>query len=193
VPKDRHKTTFETKWGSYQYTIMSFGLRNAPDVFSRVVVGAFKEFIHKFLEAYLYDWILFSLLKDHIETMWLMLDRCRQYQISLNLKKCIFCAPFGILLGHVVCKQGFLVDLVKIVVIVNFPPPTSVRLLRTTLSYKGYYKKFIRGYVHITALMEKLLKKKSWFQWNEDYQQGLDILKQNLVTVSILVFSDWKK
>jgi hypothetical protein len=72
---------------------------------------------------------VFSLLKDHIETLHLMLDRCRQFHISLNFKKCIFCATFGILLGHVVCKQGLLVDPMKVVVIVDFPPPTSVRQL----------------------------------------------------------------
>jgi hypothetical protein len=125
APEDRHKMTFVTEWGSYQYTVMSFGLKNAPVVFSRVVVTTFKEFIHKFLEVYLDDWTVFILLKYHIETLWLMLDRCRQYHISLNLKKCIFCAPFGILLGHVVCKQGLLVDPAKIVVIVNFPPPNQ--------------------------------------------------------------------
>jgi hypothetical protein len=106
APEDRQKTTFATELGSYQYTVMQFGLKNAPVVFSRVVVVAFKEFIHQFLEVYLDDWTIFNPLKDHIETLRLMLDRCRQYQISLNLKKCIFRAPFGILLGHVVCKQG---------------------------------------------------------------------------------------
>jgi hypothetical protein len=108
VQEDRYKTTFVTEWGSYQYTVMPFGLKNAPAIFSRVVVATFKEFIHKFLEVYLDDWTVFSLLKDHIEVLRLMLDRCRQCHISLNLKKCIFCAPFGILLGHVVCKQGII-------------------------------------------------------------------------------------
>jgi hypothetical protein len=46
--------------------MMPFGLKNALAVFSRVVVAAFKKFIHKFLEVYLDDWIVFSLLKDHI-------------------------------------------------------------------------------------------------------------------------------
>jgi hypothetical protein len=55
--EDRHKTTFATEWGSYQYTVMPFGLKNALAVFSRVVVASFKEFIHKFLEVYLDDWI----------------------------------------------------------------------------------------------------------------------------------------
>jgi hypothetical protein len=63
----------------------------------------------------------------------------------LNIKKCIFNAPFGIFLGHVVCKQGLLVDPAKIVVIVNLPPPKSVHQLRATLGHTGYYRKFIKG------------------------------------------------
>jgi hypothetical protein len=84
--------------------MMPFGLNNSPAIFSRVVVDAFKDFIHKFLEVYLDDWTVLSLLKDNIEVLRLILDRCRQCQISLNIKKCIFNAPFGIFLGHVVCK-----------------------------------------------------------------------------------------
>ena len=44
--KDRDKTMFSTEWGSYQYTVMPFGLKNAPAIFSRVVIATFKEFIH---------------------------------------------------------------------------------------------------------------------------------------------------
>ena len=82
-----------------------------------------------------------------------MLDRCRQCHISLNLKKCIFCAPFGILLGHVVCKQGLLVDPSKIAVILGLQPPTLVTELRETLVHTRYYKKFIKGYAQITTLL----------------------------------------
>jgi hypothetical protein len=132
-----HKTMFSTEWGSYQYTVMSFALKNAPAIFSRVVVEAFKEFLHKYLEAYFDDWIVFSLLKNHIECLRLMLDKCRKCQISLNLKKCIFFSPFGVLLGHIVCKQGLLVDPSKIAIIVDLPPPTSVKQLRIALGHTG--------------------------------------------------------
>jgi hypothetical protein len=161
--EDRHKTTFATKWGGYRYTVMPFGLKNAPIVFSRVVVAAFKDFIPKFLEVYLDYWTVFSLLKDHIEVLGLIFNGCRQCKISLNLKKCIFCTPFGILLGHVVCKQGLLVDSAKIVVILDLQPPTSVRQLRATLGHTRYYMKFIKGYVRITTPMDKLLKKEANF------------------------------
>jgi hypothetical protein len=81
---------------------MPFGLKNAPTIFSRVVIIAFKEFIHQFLEVYLDDWKIYSPLKDHVGVLRMMLERCRQCQISLNNKKCIFGTPFGILLVHIV-------------------------------------------------------------------------------------------
>ena len=73
---------------------MPFGLNNAPTIFSRVVFEAFKEFLHKLFEAYFDDWTVFSLLKDHIECLRLILDKCRQCQTALNLKRCIFLFTF---------------------------------------------------------------------------------------------------
>jgi hypothetical protein len=75
--EDCHKTTFAIEWGSYQYTMMTFGLNNSLAIFSRVVIEAFKVFLHKFIEAYFDDWTVFSLLKNHIECLRLMLDKCR--------------------------------------------------------------------------------------------------------------------
>ena len=69
---------------------MPFGLKNAPAIFSRVVVAIFKEYIHKFLEVYFDDWIVFELIDKHIGDLILMLEKCRQYQISLNLKNVYF-------------------------------------------------------------------------------------------------------
>jgi hypothetical protein len=102
---------------------------------------------------------MYSLLKDHVEVLILMLERCRKCHISLNIKKFIFGTPFGILLGYIVCKQGLLVDPAKIAVIVKLPPPKSVRQLKETLGNINYYRKFINGYGKITMPMVKLLNK----------------------------------
>ena len=84
-------------------------------------------------------------------------------------------------------------DPAKIVIIVYLPPPMTVKKLRTTLGRIGYYRKFIRGYVEVTTLMENLLKKDVKFQWNEQCQESLDVLKNEMVTSPILVFLEWKK
>ena len=80
--EDIHKTTFAIEWGYFQYTVMPSSLKNAPAIFSRVVVKAFKKFLYKFLEAYLDDWTIFSLLKNHIECLRLMLDSAGNVRLS---------------------------------------------------------------------------------------------------------------
>ena len=94
--------------------VMPFSLKNAPATFSRIVMVAFKDFIHKFLKVYLDDCTVFTLIKDNVESLGMMLECCHQYQISPKLKKCIFCATFGILLAHVVFHDGILVEPAKI-------------------------------------------------------------------------------
>jgi hypothetical protein len=62
------------------------------------------------------------------------------------------------------CKQGLLVYPSNISIIVDIPPPTSIRQLHTALGHTGYDRKFIKGYAQITTPMENLLKKDSKFQ-----------------------------
>jgi hypothetical protein len=85
-----------------------------------------------------------------------------------------------------------LVDPAKIAVIVNIPPPKSIIKLIETFGHIGYYRKFIKGYVQITASMEKLLRKDNNFQWNEDFHRGLDTLKEKMVIAPIVVFPYWE-
>jgi hypothetical protein len=57
--------------------MMPFGLKNLLAIFSRVAIASFKEFIHLFLELYLDDWTIYSILEDHLEVLRLMLEICR--------------------------------------------------------------------------------------------------------------------
>ena len=79
-------------------------------------------------------------------------------------------------------------DPAKIMIIVDLPPPSTVKQLRTTLGHMGYYQKFIRGYAKVTVPMEKLLKKDVKFQWSEKFQESLEVFKNKRVIAHILVF-----
>lgn len=127
VEEDKKKKTSTTEWVSFAYHVMPFRLKNTLEVFSQIVIATFQEYIHKFLEVYMDDWGVYSLLKNHVTLLRIMFDRCRQLQISLNLKKCICAIPFGTLLGHVVCKQCVCVDPAKVEVIINIEAPKTVK------------------------------------------------------------------
>lgn len=68
---------------------------------------------------------MFGLVKKHVSNLHMMLDTCRKHEVSLNLKKCIFCVPFEIFLRHIVCQQGLMVDPAKFMVINNLDAPTN--------------------------------------------------------------------
>jgi hypothetical protein len=97
------------------------------------------------------------------------------------MSKCIFFSPFGVLLRYIVCKNGLLVDPSKIDIIVDLPPPTSVKQLHTALGNIGYYRKFIKGYAQITSRMEKLMKIYCQFSWTKECETRFDTLKQKMV------------
>ena len=115
------------------------------------------------------DWAIYGLEKYHTANLRLMLEQCRQLKISLNLKKCIFCVPFKILLGHIICKEVMLVDPSNTVVNIDLPTPTILKQIREKLGYARYYWKFIRGYTIIMTLIEKLLKKDVKLKFNDAF------------------------
>jgi hypothetical protein len=138
------------------------------------------------------DWTIYSLLKEHVALLFLMIDKCIKLQISLNLRKCIFCVPHGNLWGHIVCREGVLVDPTKVVVILNMPPPTSAKQLRSMLGYTRYYRMFIRLYENITAPLKNILKKDEMFQWNLECDKSFETLKEKLNTTPILIYPNWE-
>ena len=73
----------------------------------------------------------------------MMSEWCRLFHIYLNMKKCILCAPFRILLGHFVYREVMLMEPVKFEIIVDLRHPVSVKQLRTMLGHTSCYKKFI--------------------------------------------------
>ena len=87
-----------------------------------------------------------------------MPERCRQIQLALNIKKCIFITPIVILLGHIVCKERIKVDFTKIKIILDLKPPINPKQVRVLLGHMGYYRKFIRHYLDMTYHLEEILK-----------------------------------
>ena len=133
---------------------MPFGLKNAPIVFSRIVVKKFQEYIYKTMAVYFDNWTIYSMLKDHCKWLSLMLELCRQIQLSLNIRKCIFLTPIRVLLGHIVCKEGIKFDFTKIKIILDLKPPVNPKQVKVLLGHIGYYRKFIRYYSDMTYPLE---------------------------------------
>lgn len=79
----------------------------------------------------------------------------------------------------------------KVMVVINWPIPKSVKSIRGFLRLAGYYRKFIRNFATITASLTDLLKKDA-YEWDEMACIAFNNLKIALTQVLVLALPDFK-
>ena len=100
--------------------------------------------------------------------------KCGEIELSLNIKKCIFLTPIGILLGNIVCKEGIKVNFAKIKIILDLKSPMNPKQVKVLLGHTGYYRKFIWHYSDMTYLLEEMLGEYQEFIWTEECDTSFD-------------------
>ena len=126
--EDQHKMAFATKWGIYAYRVMPFGLTNGPATFQRLMLHAFKEYLWVFLEVFMENLCVYSLLRHkHIQHLIKVFEQCQTYRICLDLDKCVFMVRHNKILGHIVSQNGISIDFEKIKIIVELPRPQNAK------------------------------------------------------------------
>lgn len=89
--EDQFKIAFTTKWGTMAYKRMDFGMSNAGATFQRVMYMDFQGSINKIVLIYLDNVTIFSKnVDEHLSHLKQVFERCREFGISLNLKKSTF-------------------------------------------------------------------------------------------------------
>jgi hypothetical protein len=152
------KTTFKTKFGLYEWLVMSFGLSNAPSTFMRLMNEILHPFIGKFVVVYFDDILIYSKsLDEHIEYLCAVFCALHEPRLFANLEKCTFCTDRVAFLGYVVTPQGIEVDEAKIEAIKNWLIPTT----HTTSDFLGlvrFYRHFMRDFSTNAAPLNDLTK-----------------------------------
>ena len=192
-PEDQLKTTFTTEWGTFAFNRMPFELCNAPRTFQRLMMDIFQDFLKHFLEVFIDDFAIFSKRWDHLGYLKKTFERCKETNLKLHPGKCFLGMESGVLLGHVVSKNGLEVDLDKVIVILALTTPTNVREIRGFLGCIRYYRRFIKDYAQKALPLTELLKKEEEFSWNPERQSAFEELKLTLSQAPILFPPDWTK
>jgi hypothetical protein len=114
-PEDIHKTVFVTRYGQYEYIVVSFGLTNAPTYFMNMMNKVFMDELDKCVVVFIDDILVFSkTAEEHEEHLRIGLGKLRQHQLYAKFSKCEFWLEEVTFLGHVLSAKGVDVDPSKI-------------------------------------------------------------------------------
>jgi hypothetical protein len=151
---DIPKTAFSTRYGLYEYLVMSFGLTNAPAYFMYLMNSVFMPELDKFVVVFIDDILVYSKSKEeHAGHLHVVLQRLREHPLYAKLSKCDFWLKEIKFLGHTISQAGIAVDPDKVQEVMNWKPPMTVRQIRSFLGLAGYYRRFIPDFSRIAKPM----------------------------------------
>ena len=131
---------------------MPFGLTNAPTAFMDLMNRVFHEYLDQFVIVFIDDILIYSKSQEeHEEHLRIVLQILRERKLYAKLKKSEFWLNQVVFLGHVISKDGIIVDPNKIEAVVNWDRPTTVSEVRSFLGLVGYYRRFVEGFSCIAA------------------------------------------
>ena len=124
---DIPKTAFRSRYGHYEFIVMSFALINAPAVFMDLMNIVFKDFLDTFAIVFIDDILIYSKTEtEHDEHLHKGLETLRANKFYAKFSKCEFWLKHVAFLGHVVSSEGVFVDPAKIEAITSWSRPSTV-------------------------------------------------------------------
>ncbi|MBW0556726.1 hypothetical protein O181_096441 [Austropuccinia psidii MF-1] len=191
---DEHLTYFRTKYGSYEYLDMPFGLTNTPDSFQNLVNDMFYDLLDIYVVGYLDDIMVFSKSEEeHVTHVSTVLSRLRANNLFAKACKCLFHVSSVEYLGYFVSSEGIKMDQAKVQQILNWPSPRKLQELQSFLGFANFYCHVIKNYSKKIGSLTSFLKKDSCFPLNVEALRQFHQLKEAFNVAPILLYPPFSK
>jgi hypothetical protein len=126
-PCDIPKTAFSTRYGLYEFLVVSFGLTNAPAYFIYLMNSVFMTELDKFVVVFIDDILIYSKSeKEHAKHLRIVLQRLRHHKLYAKFSKCEFWLNSVKFLGHTISKDGISIDPSKVQEVMDWKPSKFV-------------------------------------------------------------------
>ena len=189
--EDVPKTAFRTRFGLFEFTVVPFGLTNAPAAFSAMINRIFGDLFDVYVISYLDDIIIFSKsAEDHKRHLTEVFNRMRSHKLFVKLSKCEFMKEEVHFCGHIVGVYGISLDQDKVAAIKQTPKMTCVRDVQHYLGMTVWFQDFVKDYAKITAPLTDLLRKNSKFIWITEHDTAVASLIHAISTAPVLRYFD---
>jgi hypothetical protein len=188
--QDKEKTTFICKYGTYQFKVMAFGLKNAPSLFQEMMEKVLADVLMQFVVVYLDDVTIHSSDEaEHLKHIDAVFERLDRANLRIKLSKCHFGLQELKFLGFIVIGDGVKVDPKKVTQITNAKAPSSVTEVRQFLGMCSYLRQFVNKFSDVVRPIQKLVTVKRWTAttWTPKAQHAFEEIKQIFTSTPVLV------
>lgn len=184
---DEWKTAFRTRYGSFEWRVMPFGLSNAPAAFQRFMNEVFADLLDVCTVVYLDDILVYSDTPElHTEHVREVLRRLRKHGLYARVDKCLFDADTVEYLGYILSPEGLTMDKAKIKAIVDWPEPRKIKDIQSFLGFANFYRRFIQNYSDIVVPLTRLTRKNTPWDFSDECRSAFERLKEAFTTAPIL-------
>lgn len=184
---DEWKTTFRTRYGSFEWLVMPFGLSNAPAAFQRFMNDIFSDLVDECVIVYLDDILIYSsdpsAHKKHVKEV---LRRLRQHGLYARPDKCEWHVDRVEYLGYILSPDGLTMASDKIKTIQDWPEPRKVKDVQSFLGFANFYRRFIYNYSDIVVPLTRLTRKGTIFAFTDLAREAFVRLKEAFVSAPVL-------
>lgn len=172
----------------YHFTVMPFGLCNAPQTMCRLMDKVIPYQYHDRVFVYLDDILVTSAdFEEHLQTLTEVALRLTESGLTINIDKSNFCLKQIPYLGYIVGEGILRINPDKVIALTLYPPPKNVKGVRRFLGMTGWYRRFIQNFSTISAPLSELLKKGQKFKWSQETQIAFEKLKEAISTAPVLI------
>ncbi len=175
------KTAFWTRYRHYEYTVMSFELKNASVIFQRLINDTLREYLNDFVITYLNDILIYSdNLKMHHSHVHKILKKLNEKTLYVKKSKSRFKTKKIEFLNYVIQFEQIKKNSKKMNAVRNWSSLKWVKKVQVFLKLMNYYWKFISNYAKIVKpLMQLTCKNKRW-HWDKKQKNAFHTLKKSL-------------
>lgn len=187
--EDIEKTAFICHQGTFEFTRMPFGVAGGPATFQTLMDTVLEGVNHKFAMAFLDDVLVYSeTFESHVLHVEEVLRRIKSAGLTINPAKVQVCRQSLNFLGHVISPGECRPDEKKVLAVLAYPQPQTIKQLQAFLGLAGYYRAFVPRFSIIARPLTNLLKKGQQWKWTHEQGEAFAALKgclANDVVVSL--------
>ena len=193
--EDREKTSFVTENGHFMFKCLAFGLKNASQIFQRIMSNIIRR--HKmtdFCVNYIDDILIFSKsFEQHLKHIDTFLSVVREENFRLKLTKCKFAASSVKYLGHNIEENKISPTQDGLDAIKKLARPTDRHGVRSLLGSINYYLRYVENSSEKFEPLHNLLRKNVEFKWDDKCEGTFNLIKDYLCSKPVLQIYDHEK